>query len=76
MRSVQLGTMDTILTVFDACPDAGGVMALMIMRRLYTSEIQYDVMAGDVYYIGIDSWVQSVDMYSLDISVQSGVSCN
>ena len=78
--STESGTMDTILTVFDACPDAGGVeMACNddFASSIYTSEIQYDVMAGDTYYIGIDSWAYSQsDMYSLDISVQSGVSCN
>ena len=39
------GTMDTILTVFDACPDAGGVeMACNddYASSVYTSEIQYD----------------------------------
>ena len=78
--STASGTMDTILTVFDACPDAGGVeMACNddSASSVYTSEIHFDVMAGDVYYIGIDSWAYSQsDMYSLDISVQSGVSCN
>ena len=56
--------MDTILTLFDACPNAGGVeMACNddYASSVYTSEIQYDVMAGDVYHIGIDSWsIQSV----------------
>ena len=78
--STESGSMDTIMTVFDACPDAGGVeMACNddFAAAVYTSEIQYDVVAGDVYYIGIDSWAYSQsDMYSLDISVQSGASCN
>ena len=78
--STASGTMDTIVTLFDACPDAGGVeMACNddYASSVYTSEIQYDVMAGDVYYIGVDSWAYSQsDTFSLDISIQSGVSCN
>ena len=78
--STASGTMDTILTVFDACPDVGGVEIACNddeSSSVYTSAIEYDVVSGDVYYIGIDSWAYSLsDMYSLDISVQSGVSCN
>ncbi len=78
--STGSGSMDTILTVFDACPDVGGIeMACNDdeSTSLYTSEVQYDVVSGDVYYIGIDSWAYSQsDEYSLDISIQSGVSCN
>ena len=74
------GSMDTILTLFDACPDVGGVEVACnddYSASIYTSEISYDVVAGDVYYIGIDSWTYSQsDSYSLDISVAAGTSCN
>ena len=76
------GSMDTILALFDACPSAGGAELTCnddydSFNFIYTSEMSYDVVAGSVYYVGIDAWSYDISStYILDITVQSNTSCN
>ena len=42
----------------------------------YTSYFQYNVVAGQTYLIGVDSWTyDQADTFILDLDIEVGVSC-
>ena len=79
----QEGTMDTILVLYDDCPSAGGSElacddddgGYISGANIYTSLVSYDVVAGQTYYIGVDSWsYDQSDTFILDVNLDVGTS--
>ena len=82
----RVGTMDTMLLLFNECPtedtlplicddDDGEAQG----GKKYTSYFQYNVVAGQTYLIGIDSWTSWIygqtGTFVLDLDIEVGVSC-
>ena len=79
------GSSDTILTLFDGCPQAGGLELACdddggddapYNGSTFSSVFTYDVVAGSTYYIGVDSWSSAQSAtFILDVNIDANTSC-
>ena len=71
-----------MLLLFNECPTENSIPLIcddgddIQGGNTYTSYFQYNVLAGQTYLIGIDSWTyDQADTFILDLDIEVGVSC-